>query len=402
MNNQKQKLDALNDVLTRRITESVNVGSESAFDLLYQNWLYRKTVNMPVEDALKNGFEYTGNTEAFEAELKRLDAISKIREAQQLARLYGGSAILIVPKEKNGAELSNPLVAENIREIVRLNVISGFQAQVTDYDNDPLSETYKQPLMWNINQTSVHNSRVIPFIGDVIGENANDLLPKPFGQSVILTQLDALEQYEKQARQNTKITEILLLKVLKMKNLMELLGSEETKELVKTRVDIFNNAEISDHTAVIDLEEDILLKNQSLSGVKDIQTFSKDNLAGATRIPSSKYFSQQLGTLAGAEETSDDYNTFLETVQNNMSDQVDTLFQMIATVTKTKDFTWKFSSVEQISEKEQAESRKIQAFTDKMYIESGVLTPQEVKTSRFGGEKYSFETTVTNEGVPKV
>lgn len=398
----KQKLDALQDVLTRRITEGVNVGSEAAFDLLYQNWLYRKTVNMPVEDALKNGFEYSGDTKAFEDELKRLKVITKIKQAQQKARLYGGSAILIVPKEKNGADLKNPLVVENIKQIVRLNVISGFQAQVSKYDDDPLSATYKEVELWNINGGNVHSSRVIPFIGDDIGDNANLILPKPFGQSVLLTQLDALEQYEKQAKQNTKITEILLLKVLKMKGLMDLLENEETKELIKTRVDIFNSAEISDYTAVIDIEEDILLKNQSLSGIKDIQTFTKDNLAGATRIPSSKFFSQQLGTLAGANETTDDYSSFLETVQNLMSDQVDTIFQMIATITKTKDFSWKFASVEHISEKEVAETRRIQAFTDKIYYDTQVLNAKEIRDSRFSGEKYSFETTLNNDTPPKV
>ena len=38
---------------------------------------------------------------------------------------------------------------------------------------------------------------------------------------------------------------------------------------------------------------------------------------------------------------------------------------------------------------------KIQAQTDQIYLENGVTLSEEIRESRFGGDKYSFETTVS-------
>jgi hypothetical protein len=49
----------------------------------------------------------------------------------------------------------------------------------------------------------------------------------------------------------------------------------------------------------------------------------------------------------------------------------------------------------QLTGKEKAEERKIQADVDAAYIDRGVLTGEEVRQSRFGGDNYSTETVIT-------
>ena len=46
----------------------------------------------------------------------------------------------------------------------------------------------------------------------------------------------------------------------------------------------------------------------------------------------------------------------------------------------------------QQTEKEMADSRNTQAKTDALYIEQGVLHPDEVASSRFQGIEYSYDT----------
>ena len=58
------------------------------------------------------------------------------------------------------------------------------------------------------------------------------------------------------------------------------------------------------------------------------------------------------------------------------------------------DEDWKieFNPLWQPTEAEVVETRNKQADTDMKYIQAGVLTPEEVAISRFGGDEYSSET----------
>ena len=60
---------------------------------------------------------------------------------------------------------------------------------------------------------------------------------------------------------------------------------------------------------------------------------------------------------------------------------------------------WKivFNPLWQQTQEQIVESRNKQSETDKTYIENGVLTPEEVRESRFGGNEYSHETKIEVE-----
>jgi hypothetical protein len=64
----------------------------------------------------------------------------------------------------------------------------------------------------------------------------------------------------------------------------------------------------------------------------------------------------------------------------------------------TDDWALQFNSLFQQSDEEIATTRRTQADTDRAYIDTGVLTPAEVRESRFGGDAYSLETTLSPEG----
>jgi hypothetical protein len=62
-----------------------------------------------------------------------------------------------------------------------------------------------------------------------------------------------------------------------------------------------------------------------------------------------------------------------------------------------KSWSLDFESLWQLSQDEETAARKTQAETDAVYIDTGVLTPDEVAMSRFGGDRYSFETSLDDE-----
>ena len=62
-----------------------------------------------------------------------------------------------------------------------------------------------------------------------------------------------------------------------------------------------------------------------------------------------------------------------------------------------EDWFIEFNPLWQPTEAETVETRNKQADTDVNYISSGVVTPEEIAISRFGGEEYSIETEIDEE-----
>jgi len=62
-----------------------------------------------------------------------------------------------------------------------------------------------------------------------------------------------------------------------------------------------------------------------------------------------------------------------------------------------QQINFKFKTLRTLDEVQTAELRNKQSQTDRNYIESGVLDPNEVAESRFGGDEYSLETNLDKE-----
>jgi hypothetical protein len=62
-----------------------------------------------------------------------------------------------------------------------------------------------------------------------------------------------------------------------------------------------------------------------------------------------------------------------------------------------EQWSFEFRPLWQMNDKETAELRKMVAETDAIYISNGVLTPEEVTQSRYGGDKWSMETVIDED-----
>jgi phage-related protein (TIGR01555 family) len=63
------------------------------------------------------------------------------------------------------------------------------------------------------------------------------------------------------------------------------------------------------------------------------------------------------------------------------------------------NWSLKFPPLWQPTEKERAETRKIVAETDAINYDMGLVTSEELRTSRFGGEEYSAETEIDSSTI---
>jgi phage-related protein (TIGR01555 family) len=120
-------------------------------------------------------------------------------------------------------------------------------------------------------------------------------------------------------------------------------------------------------------------------------------LSGATNIPRSRFFSQQLGKLAGATEENRKYYEDISSYQEkNLRNPTNEMLKMLLNdkggVTKGKepeDWNFNFNSLMEMDDKTRAEFREITAKWVVSLIDRGVITPEEVTASLFSPTGFS-------------
>ena len=373
-----------------------------------QNWLARKIVDLPVTDALSADLEFNSdsNLDNFLAKIEELDVMSKVRQAMKTARIYGGAAIILGFKEGNITDLENPVIEENVKELKTLNVVDAYELHPYSWDSDVTSPTFGLPSIWMYNPNAgggqaasevgikIHASRVLLFIGDYIpkrGYRNQSSVVYPYGQSELITNAGPVRDYSIVDDAAVEISQSFGIKTLSVENLFDLLRDSEGCEMLEVRAEKVNTHLSAHRTLLIDTNEKLEFRNPSIGGFDNILNHVIDQVCGSSLIPRQRLFTQQMGTLAGAEETTKSYYDFLVRLQESISHNLDTIFDYVALETGVTEYDWNFADFSNPDNKTVAETRRIQAETDKIYIEMGVLTPEEVETSRFEGG-YSMET----------
>jgi len=411
----KQKLDTFVNILTntgngkRENTSFYSncwIFPEAMLTEMYAtDWVSRKIINMPVNDAITDTIEIASENEIerMTDEIDRLKVMNAVKEAKTLARLYGGAAIIIVEKtaftEKEIKQAS---------EIISLNVVDGYELAPSSYDEDPTSERYGQVDVWEYTPNMkgfsaeqgqlLHYSRVIPFFGDYIPKRANRSgadLSYPWCQSVLQSCWEAIRDYKVIDDAVVELAQAIGIKTLSIDGIIELLQSEDGKALLETRAGLVNNKLSAHRTLLIDSNERLDFYSPNLSNIEKIINHGVDQLCGSINMPRQRFFTQQLGTLAGAEETTKAYYDMLHDIRNDIKPLIDSILWRIAAYTGVSKFQWKLEDLSKPDEKTEAETRKIQSEVDTAYYNIGVLSPEEIRNSRFEGG-YSSDTEIDN------
>ena len=86
-------------------------------DLYSTNWIASKAVNIPIDDALKDGvslsLEDTKQLEIFEKGLKAFKVEEKITNLAKWSKVFGGAVIVIVTNEDT---MDTPLIIDNLKQ----------------------------------------------------------------------------------------------------------------------------------------------------------------------------------------------------------------------------------------------------------------------------------------------
>jgi len=389
--------------------------SEVTLDDVYRgDGFTRRCIDLPTKEMVKNGFKVTGDTDGdINNYLAARNLKSMLLKALQWARVQGGS--LMVLGINDGGTFETPVNDKKIKEIEFFKVYDKNRVSWTTADlyNEPSHRSYGNPEFYTVTPlhtgTSmpsfrIHESRVIIFDGLQVSDRAR-IENDGWGDSHIQhiwTQLQNLSGSYFAAK---NVIDDFIQVIMKVENLAQLIEAGKD-DLIKKRLEILDLGRHLINTMMIDSKEDFQKHANSVSGMADLLDRFAMALSAVTGIPITLLMGQAPAGLnaTGASDIRFWYDNIAQEQEAQLLKPITRICYLaqLASDGPTKgklidDWKVVFNSLWKQTDKEISETRKLVADTDKIYIDAGVIDPEEVAESRFGGTEYSIETSIDIE-----
>lgn len=365
-------------------------------------------VDVVPDEAISKGFKLSGieDQDQHDKILARLNEIKlneKVIEAAKLARIHGGAGIIKITED---AKLDFPLAIK--KKILSLNVVDRWDLVVNqmDIDGDITSTTFREPKTYSLqvsegsksNFLTIHGERVVRFDGEYLPRQIKRR-NQYWGDSILNKLENPIRNYQISHDAAALTIQDFDIPVLKMKNLAELMTANCDAQVIQ-RLEMVNLSKSIAKMIVLDADkEDFEHKARNVTGMKDVLDKIESRLVTATKMPRTKLFGESAGGLGSTGESqSSNWYDFIESYQSNYlkPKMLEIIWHVLVSefgyeYEDAKRIDVEFNPLWQMSEKEEADLRKVVADTDAVYINTGVVDSTEVALSRFGGDKYSKE-----------
>lgn len=383
--------DGLANVLTGRGTtrdrRSHNVWLKSTWtpdqiEAAYRSsWLHRKIIDIPAKDMTRAGRDWDGDDaviEKIEAEEKRLMLWQKLREAITLGRLGGGAIVIGL-----GDDASKPLPA-NIRpsQIQYLAVLSRWQLTLGKMVQDPASPDFGEPeyfqLSASASQATVHPSRVICFKGLPVPAILNTSWEDRFwGDSVIQSVDEAVSQASTVADSFSSLIDEAKIDVYRFGGLAETLGHADGEAKVLQRIELTNTGKSVHRAVILDKEDEWEQRQLNWAGMRDIIITYDGRVAGAADIPATRLFGKAPDGMnaTGDGDLANYFQSIASTQEMDLRPPLERLDAVMlpSAGVADKGLTFKFSPLQVLSEKDDAEIENKEADTISKIVNTSLV-----------------------------
>lgn len=373
----------------------------------------RKVVDLPVDHAMQKGFEITGIDKEDQSRLieagKKLDIVNKVRDAMKQARLFGGAGLMKIYDD----DLRIGLPKQEGRPLRRLIILHKYEirAEYEDLERSMLSKNFGLPRVYTLNPrgsrteigmslTKIHGSRILRFEGVPLTTGLRASAGY-WGDSVLTALEESIRNYADAHNAGSSAAKDMSVAVFKIRGLANIVNAEQEMQLLR-RMEMVNITKANARAVVIDADgEEFDFKARNLTGASDLISKAEARLSGDSDIPRTVLFGEQsaggLGSGASGEHSSENWYNRLSTIQENeIKPALLDLYKELALELNidTEKMDIEFNPSWSMSDKDEVQMRKSVAETDKIYMDMGVLSSEEIRESRFGGDKYSIETTI--------
>lgn len=371
---------------------------------LMQDGLMRRGVMVTADEMTRNFPRFTGSSgpESAQAaqrlndEMDRLSVVERFHEMAVMCGAFGGGLLFL---KRRGDDLENLAGGISIRpEFFRdggleaLVPVEPFSVGPLAYNSTrPLAGDYFRPSSWYVvGSGEVHASRFLRFTtGDlpVILRPAYNF----FGVPSVQLALDYLLHFTEDRESAARLLKKFSLTVFKTAADELLYGNDDSQ--VARRIRIFAQQRDNDGVfAISNEDEDVVQVNTPLSGVTDIVRQALEMLAVIWGIPIVKFLGVSPGGMNATGES--DLRSFYDHIESQrqkiFAHHFDTLalamqYSLFGGLRDDVSYVW--PSLWELNERERAEVAKLEADTDAIYLDRGVIGQEEVRAALSGDEE---------------
>lgn len=351
--------------------------------------------------------------EKLKAILDDLETVSTFIEARQWSRAYGGSAILL-GIDDGAKDLAKPVNEKAIKAIRFMVVLRPREIWPTKWSNNTRSSMYGKPIEYSVQRETnghvptatfqVHHSRIIRFDGIKVSRR-HTRANRGWGDSILNRLLGPLGDFQQSYKTVPNLIADFAQGVHKIKGLAELLLNNEDEAVLK-RVESMDMARSVLRSLVIDSEDEFSRQSTPIAGLPELLDRCAKRFAAAADMPVSMLMGDQPAGMnaTGEQNTRWWYDAQGADRELKVRPAINRLVRLIFLSSEgptggkePEQWTVEFANLWTPSQAEEAAMRGQVATADAAYVNAGVLTPEEVAISRFGGTKWSMDTRIDTQ-----
>lgn len=377
------------------------------------SWISRRIVTTVADDMTREWVSCTWDNYEDDVETSKsiddliaaLQVRKRVNTAIRWGRLFGGAAIILVIK---GEDWSTPLVIDSIKQgsLITLKTVDKTQlAPIGMLDQDLESPNHGKPLAFSLaNVTTpvpnIHWSRVIVFGGQEVPEY--DWLANGYwDDSVLQTCVDSISNYDGGRDGAASLLFEANVDILKIAGLTELMSQDGGEAKVAARYQAMALMKSINRMMILNGGEgpngmpadEYAQKTSTFTGVPEILRSFLTDLCGAADIPATRLFGMSPAGLnaTGDSDTRNYYDHVAARQETNLRAQLVRLFDVVirsAIGSMPEGFGFTFNPLWQMTDTEIATVGKLKAETDKLYVDSGILTEGAVARDLLDRDTY--------------
>lgn len=363
---------------------------------------YRTMVGTIAEEMVRKWIELkavgdddkSDKIEALNAALERYKVRQVFREAAEHDGYFGRGQIYLDVKTPSGAlatddpaELEMPLFLDPAKikkgSLIGLRAVEAVWTYPGVYQStDPLKPDYYRPSQWFVMGKTVHTSRLLMFISRPLP----DMLKAAYNFGGLSMSQLAEPYVNNWLRTRNSVGDLVhsfSLSILKTNMQSVLSGAADPS--IFLRADLFNQTRDNRGLMMVDKDgEEIEQINTPLSGLHELQAQAQEHMAFVAKTPMVKLAGI---TPSGLNASSDgEIRVFYDSIGSQQESLFREPLKKVLDVIQLSEFgeidpdiTFDFVPLYQMNEGELAQIRKTDADSDAVYVQNGILSPEEIR-----------------------
>lgn len=365
------------------------------------SWLARKIHDLPPFEMTREGRDWQATKEQIElleATEKRINLWPKIKQALTVARLHGGSALIVGARVGGSADPALPVDVERVgKDGLRYAwVASRHQLSAPrGMETDPESDFFQQPAVFEFQgprggRLLVHPSRVFPFHGSPLLPGMATVSPIDafWGDPLLVSIKSAIDNSETSQAAVATLLHEMKLDVISIPGLTEQISTETNEGNIAARIQAINSLKSMFNALLLDGgdgegngAETWETRQLSFAQHPELLRQFLGIVAGASDIPVTRLMGESPGGMnSTGKGEQDDFERMIGAKQGAeitpVLTRLDEILLRSSLGTRPPEIYWEYAPLRPVDETQASENEKREAETISIYQTTG-LVPSE-------------------------